>query len=151
MKNMPPFSVDFVESTPECKGCVLLQEPQSVEPGQKTWGSGGQKPKTPNVYYYPVSGGLAFKRESPAVTLGPTVRLPPCCNFCPSPVSHLWSGNVESRIKEHNGRLCEQRLGSQERWRVPKQCSHFGPLHIYLYDRDWQMSEKYTSQLFVVQ
>lgn len=108
MKNMPPFSVALrqihVEAS-ECNGCVLLQEW-----GQKAWGSGGQKPKTPNVYYYPVSGGLAFKRESPTVTLGPTVRLPPCCNFCPSPISHLWSGNVESRIKEHNGILCERRL-----------------------------------------
>lgn len=156
VKNTPLYFIAIRQihvrvSDSESNGCVLLQELQLLQSGQKAWGSGGQKPKTPNVYYYPVSRGLAFKRESPTVTLGPTVRLPPCCNFCPSPISHLRSGNVDSRIKEHKGILCEQRLGSQERWRLPKQYSRFGPFCIYLYVWDWQMSEKYTSQLFVVQ
>lgn len=39
--------------------------------------SGGvQKLKTPNVYYYPVYSGLAFRGESPAVTLDLTAQLP---------------------------------------------------------------------------
>lgn len=52
--------------------------------GTEGQGGGVQKLKTPNVYYYPVCSGLAFRGESPAVTLGPTAQLPPRCT---SPLS----------------------------------------------------------------
>lgn len=38
--------------------------------GTEGRGGGAQKLKTPNVYYYPICSRLAFRGESPAMTLG---------------------------------------------------------------------------------
>lgn len=58
--------------------------------GTEGRGGGVQKLKTPNVYYYPVCSGLAFRGESPAVTLGPTAQLPPRRTpLFPPPALHL--------------------------------------------------------------
>lgn len=58
---------------------IIVNGTRDVVSGLRTEGQGGgvRKFKTPNVYYYPVCSGLAFRGESPAVTLGPTAQLLP--------------------------------------------------------------------------
>lgn len=115
--------------------------------GTKGRGGGVQKLKTPNVYYCPVCSGLAFRGESPAVTLGPNAQLPPRCTPSFLLLPHIcgpkcWKEN--KRIQRNNiwGHLswggCSGNSGGF--WSNILLFSYYG--------RERETSEKHTSQLF---
>lgn len=80
--------------------------------GLRTAGQGSwvQKPKTPNVYYYPVCSGLAFGGEFPRLTLDPAAFFfgflrCTSSSLLPPPICSL--KNVGKRIKEYEWMISE--------------------------------------------
>lgn len=68
-----------------------------------------RKLKTANVYHYLVYSGLAFRGDSAAVTFDPAQLSAPATLSPPPSSSRLAfaARNVERRIKEYNGTICE--------------------------------------------
>lgn len=110
-------------------------------------GGGVQKLKTPNVYYYPVCSGLAFRGESPEVTLGPTAQLPPPC----TPPFLLPPHICGPKCWKENKRIQRNNIWGHLSWGCHSGNSggFWGNILLFsYYGREWETSEKHTWQLF---
>lgn len=110
-------------------------------------GGGVQKLKTPNVYYYPVCSRLAFRGESPAVTLGPTAELP----LRSTPSFLLPPRICGPKCWKENKRIQRNNIWGHLSWGCHSGNSggFWGNILLFFYyGREWETSEKHTSQLF---